>query len=280
MANGLLINRQLVSVPDVKVVGPREVPWNYLPDGDSRPRTAGDGSPIWCRQWFLHKTIADDPEVIEPGAGPSDGAQRTITGWQREWAQTIGAGKYRGAALVTSHDGVVYQLVDLALTETFHATVSNPYSVGQEVCELPGGKSYQAAMDSTVACVITGCEAMGIQLQMPKLGSYTGHPITRMLHGGPDMVGVFGHRDNTEERGRWDPGDELFEMLAQAGVEQFDFAAGEDRKVWSERQTDLNAMLGKKLGKPLTCDGVPGPATRAALALAGYRSGIYALGMA
>jgi hypothetical protein len=103
---------------------------------------------------------------------------------------------------------------------------------------------------------------------MPKLGSYTGHPIPRMTDGGPDMVGIFGHRDNTERRGKWDPGELVFQALAKAGVEQFDFAHGEDRDVWTKRQ--------KKLG--IAADGVPGPGTVVALKKAGYKDGIWALG--
>jgi hypothetical protein len=84
------------------------------------------------------------------------------------------------------------------------------------------------------------------------------------------MVGIFGHRDNTERRGRWDPGEVVFQMLAARGVEQFDFAAGEDLEVWAKRQRELG----------ITADGVPGPGTVAALKAAGYVDGIWALGEA
>ena len=230
--------------------------------------------PTWCRQLTLHKTIADDPEKVLAGAGPRGGALATIVTWAEE--KTVD-----GAHGVLDYDGTLLQLADLATQATNHATASNHWSAGFEMKELPGGGVYQATLDAMVAVTIAAARALGIQLQMPRLGSYTGHPIPRMNEkgttpGGPDMVGVFGHRDNTERRGHWDPGDVIFQMLAAAGVEQFDFAAGEDLEVWARRQKLLNVQHGAQL----TCDGVPGPATVAALKAAGYRDGIWALGQA
>jgi peptidoglycan hydrolase-like protein with peptidoglycan-binding domain len=139
--------------------------------------------------------------------------------------------------------------------------------------EKPGGGVYEATLDTAVKVCIATCRALGIQLQMPKLGTYTGHPIPCMSDegktpGGPDTIGIFGHRDNTERRGRWDPGEAVFQRLAALGVEQLDFAAGEDREVWASRQ--------RALGLP--ADGIPGPGTVAALKAAGYTDGIWALG--
>ena len=265
---GLLINGQSYDVDGVLVVGQHENGWAHLSPGDCRPRAPGE----WIRQYTLHKTIADDPEQVLDGVGPPGGAERTVTGWQEEFA---GSHRFAGAALTTDHDGTVFCLCDLATVETFHATVSNAWSIGHETCELPGGRVYQAALDATCRVAMYACQIMGIQLQVPKLGSYTGHPIKRMLEGGPDMVGIFGHRDNTEARGRWDPGDTLFQMLVARGCEQFDFASGEDRDVWGQRQRNLNEQYG--LG--LTEDGVPGPKTVAALKQLGYTGGIWALGI-
>lgn len=266
--SGLLVRGQVTPVAGVTIVGPHDAPWNHLSPGDCVARA----SAAWLRQWFLHKTIADDPEKIIDGVGPPGGAQRTITNWQTEFAAKH---RYAGAAVVTGHDGIVACLCDLVLTETFHATVSNAWSVGHETCELVGGGVYRVALNSTVKTCLAGCAATGIQWQMPKLGSYTGHPIPRMIDGGPDMVGIFGHRDNTEERGRWDPGDAVFQMLSYY-VEQFDYAAGEDKDVWGARQRVLN----KQLGSRLTEDGVAGPATTSALRAAGYRQGIWMMGKA
>lgn len=94
-------------------------------------------------------------------------------------------------------------LCDLVSSETFHATVSNAFSMGFEMAELAGGGVYQATLDTAVKATLAIAEATGVQLQVPTLGSYNGHPLRRMLDGGTTCVGVFGHRDNTEDRGRW-----------------------------------------------------------------------------
>lgn len=266
-AGGLLMAGLVVPVPGVTVIGPHDLPWAFLSPGDYRVR------PGLPSQVMLHKTIADDPELVLPGYGPAGGAERTARYWQERLPDGREA-EYSAAQLVTGHDGVVACLADLVRCEAYHATVSNPYSIGIETCELPGGKVYAAALQATVATVLTIVEHLGIQLQVPSR-TYNGHPMKRMLDGGRDMIGVFGHRDNTERRGRWDPGDRLFQMLAAAGAERFDFDAGEDRQVWRARQVTLVAK-----GYKLEVDGIPGPATTAALKAEGYRGGVYALGKA
>jgi hypothetical protein len=258
---GLLMAGYIVPVPGVTVIGPHEREWSHLDPGDYRARQRVP------TQIMLHKTIADDPEQIVPGAGPAGGAERTARYWQE--LNPDGSEKvYSGAHIVIGHDGVVACLADLVYAEAYHATVSNPFSIGIEICELVGGRSYEAAMNAAVAVVFTIAEHLGIQLQMH--AGYTGHPLRRMLGGGRDMIGIFGHRNNTERRGRWDPGDRIFEMLRAKGVENFDFDSYDDIAAWKQRQ----AMLG------VVADGLPGPKTRAALQAAGYRSGIYALGKA
>lgn len=225
MSGGLLVGGELVPLDGVDVIGPHDAAWAHLDAGDCRPRR---GRP---QQLILHKTIADDVERIIPGRGPAGANQRTAEFWQHDPAHS-------GAHLVTGHDGTVACLADLVLVEAYHATVSNPYSIGFETCEVPGGGVYQAALEATLMTTIAICEAVGIQLQIPKR-TYNGHPMKRMLDGGRDMVGVFGHRDNTEARGRWDPGDILFGLLVARGAELFDFDAHEDIEVWRARQEDL-----------------------------------------
>lgn len=252
--SGLLIHNAIVPVPGLTILGPHDEPWVACPAYAMRT--------TWVRQWILHKTIADDPERLVGDRGPIGGDMQTIQGWR---------GGVDGAHLVVGYDGRVCCLADLALLETYHATVSNAWSVGLEMKEQPGGGVFQATLDAAVAVTLAGCRALGIQWQMPRRGTYTGHPIPRMIHGGPDMVGIFGHRDNTERRGHWDPGDLVFTRLAEHGVEEFDFARGEDRTVWTARQRAIGM-------RPEQCDGIPGPATVAALKAAGYVDGIWALG--
>jgi hypothetical protein len=112
-------------------------------------------------------------------------------------------------------------------------------------------------------------EALGIQRQIPD--AYHGRPLKRLIAGGADVVGIVGHRDVTAYRGAGDPGDAIFERLATAGYEAWDFDARVDLTTWRLRQRKLNADR----GAGLRVDGVPGPATARALAEAGYPAGLW-----
>lgn len=266
---GLLVDGHAVDVEGVTIVSPGDDPNCILTQGkDWKPRTNRP------HQIILHKTIADDPERVISGAGPAGGAEKTALFFLHSDGKVM---TYRnaGAHIVIGEDGIAWNLADLVTAEVFHATVSNLYSIGIESREVVGGGVYQATLESMVAIVIAICRATGIQFQVPRL-PYKGHPMRRMIGGGPDMIGVFGHRDNTEDRGRWDPGDVVFALLRQRGALPFDFDAGEDLVFWKGVQKDL-AMRGLYHG-PI--DGIPGHGTTEGLRADGYRDGIYALGRA
>lgn len=262
---GLLIDGAIVPVDGVTIIGPHDAAWSHLSPGDCRPR---QGRP---HQVIVHRTIGDDPDHVLLGKGPSNndagGAARTAQFWLDDPAHSA-------AHIVIGLDGTVACLADLVRVEAYHATVSNAYSIGIELHEQPGGVLYQAQLDALVAVVKAICEHVGIQLQVPN--GYTGHPLKRMLDGGRDCIGVFGHRDNTEQRGHWDPGDAAMQALIDAGAHPFDFDKMADVAWWMAVQQDLAA---RKLYSG-AIDGVPGPATTAALRADGYRGGVYALGKA
>lgn len=265
--NGLLIAGRVVPVEGVTVIGPHDAAWSHLDPGDGRPRTR------WPSFVILHKTKADNPEKIAPGLGPIGRAERTAEYWQRLLAD--GSEEQHSGAPVVIDGHVVACLADLVYFEGYHGNQANERSIGIEHYEEADATTFQGTWDNAVPTWLAIAEACGIQLQFPKLGTYRG-PMDRFRNGGRDLVGFFGHRDVTSSRGRWDPGDYAFELLErELGAEAFDFTAGEDLRVWEQRQLELNAK-----GHKLVVDGVPGPATTAALKLEGYRSGIWALGRA
>lgn len=256
---GLLINGQLVQVEGVQTLSPNETPWAHLSREDFTTRTNRPQMAI------LHKTIADDPEHALPGDPPTagaGGAEYTAEAWQQDPRSS-------GAQLITGHTGITVCLADLSKTCAWHGNQANLLSYGHELKEVKGGGYYPAAMRAMVAVTLRATRTLGIQWQCPK--TYTG-PLTRFRNGGSNLVGIFGHRDITPQRGRWDPGEDVFHALEQLHVEPFDFAAGEDLDVWASRQRWL-ASLGFYHGG---IDGIPGPATTAALRAAGFPNGIFA----
>lgn len=260
MNAGLLIDGEIVLVPGVEVIGPHIAAWAHLSPGDGRPRSNRPTKAI------LHKTKADDPERIAPGAGPEGRAQRVASFWQNDPTHS-------GAHIVI--DGhCVACLADLVRIEAYHANQANASSIGIEHYEEQDATTYQLTYDNAVHVWRTIAETCGIQLQFPKLGTYKNKPLTRFADGGSTLVGFFGHRDVTDRRGHWDPGDYIFELLEhELGAEGVDFEAGEDRDLWVPRQEELIAK-----GYNLVADGIPGPKTTQALKLEGYRGGVFALG--
>lgn len=269
--SGLLIDGRSVPVPGFEILSPHEIDWVDLDEHDSRPR---DNRP---QQAILHRTIADDPEVVLAGRGPAGGDEDVARMWHKDL-------KSSGAQLVTSCSGRTACLVDLCRFAAWHDSnyVSNLLAYGHEMKEVKGGGVYQATYDACleITLVATGggyydengerVGGLGIQWQCPI--RYDGKPLKRFANGGLDLVGIFGHRDVTSERNRHDPGDLIFGMLRARGVEAFDFAAGEDLDVWGNRQRWL-AREGLYTGK---IDGIPGPKTTKALQHLGYPGGIFA----
>lgn len=258
---GLLVAGELVPVPGLTVIPPAShggPSWAALNPGDYRARPTS-----WVRQVILHTTKGTWPQHVAPGAGQPGRAQVVADFWR-------GDPQHSAAQLVVDLDGSVVCLCDLARVMAYHAEGSNPWSVGIEMYQLSDGGIYDATLAATAVLVQALCGHLGIPEQMPD--RYQGEPLQRMEtgagaqrrnHGGPDCVGVFGHRHNTGNRGRGDPGDEIF---ARLDFEAFDYDAGQDLAVGRLRQRVLNG-----LGEHLTVDGVCGPASIAAMRRRGFQ---------
>lgn len=225
---------------------------------DYRPRHTR-----WVRSICLHTTKgipggADlRPQVIKPGLGaPMNAGERDAHCW-------AGDGRPAAAHITVDFDGAIYQHADLLTVAAYHAGSVNEVSIGIEIYQGSDAGLYQGQLDAVVRLVDWLTARFGIQRQIPD--AYHGGPILRLEAGAEDFVGVFGHRDCSATRGQGDPGDAVFAALAAAGYEQFDIGAGADIARWKVRQAQLG----------LPADGIPGPATVAALAARGMPSGIW-----
>ena len=257
--SGLLVNGVEHPVAGLVIVNSNDAAWCRLDPKDFEKRPTP-----WVRQIILHTTKGNSPQHILPGRGPGGRARRTADFWRNDTTPSA-------AHIVIDNDGTVACLCDLATTEAYHATVSNPWSIGIEMYQEANNGVHEAVYAAAVKLVPALCKIFGIQFQIPRL-PYRNEPLRRMIDGGEHCVGVFGHRNNTGRRGHGDPGDEIFARLAAIGAEWFDHDAEEDLATWKDRQRALNHA-----GSKLTIDGVPGPRTVTALASNGYAHGIWAL---
>lgn len=254
--SGLLLAGIVFPVAGVTIIGPHEKSWSHLSPGDCRKRR---GRP----QMFVgHTTKGVWPQRIVDELGPAGRAQRTAEMW-------IGDPTYSGAHGVTGSDGVAACLADLILTCAYHATYANDRAIGWEIYQEAGGVIHRAALVNTAKIADEVAERAMIPRQFPRR-RYNGAPLARLsgTDGGPTCYGFFGHRDQTDRRGRGDPGDAYYEELEALGFEGLDFEAGEDLEIWRKRQALLNAM-----GENLKVDGLPGVMTIQALRRRGFRDG-------
>lgn len=282
---GIPINGQLISVPGLHIVPPAGFggpDWCTLGPEDGRQRPTS-----WVRQLMPHTTGGKWPQLVRPGAAPGGHARIVADMWR---GKDGGGGErvYSGAHADIDFDGAIYFFADLARVTAFHGEGSNPWSIGIEMSTHPDGSIQGATLDAFVglAAALTWSGIgpvnglFSIPFQMER-GPYRNKPLARMETGagklisrggtrdntgGPNVVGILGHRDNTSERGRGDPGDEVWKRLAAVACEGLDYHGDEDLLVGKERQAALNAR-----GARLTVDGVFGPASATAMQRFGFR---------
>jgi hypothetical protein len=275
MIGALLIAGRNVLVPGVTVIppAPNGPSWCSLAVGDYRLRHTS-----WVRQLVIHSTGGHWPQPIIPGAGPAGHARQIADMWSG--ADRCGGDQVHSAAqIIVDFDGSIACLCDLAHVAAYHAEMSNDWSIGIEMSTRPDGAIYQATIDATVKLVPVLCEAIGIPFQIHS-ASYHNEPLLRMEEtvrvngrpqrkqfGGPDAIGIFGHRDNTSQRGRGDPGDAIYEALHAAGAEALDYSTGEDLRVGAARQAWLVSN-----GAKIMIDGLIGPVSLSAAKRQGFRS--------
>lgn len=258
---GLIIAGRQVPVGGIAILNANDRPWCRLhPDDYTMRRTT------WARAVVLHSTGGNWPQAVRPGAGVRGHAQQIAEMWSgcdRGGGERI----HSGAHLVVDYDGTVACLADLQYHAAYHATTVNDHTIGIEMCTMLDGSIYQATLDATVQLTVGEgglCELMDIPQQV-HIAPYRGDPVPRLAAGGQTAVGIYGHRDQSNQRGRGDPGDRIYELLVEAGAEPLNYGLAEDLSIGKARQLALNALASRRgeTWSPLTVDGLIGPASLA-----------------
>lgn len=149
--------------------------------------------------------LSDAPSV------PSDRAER----YARYQASTTRDVSWH---LTVDTDGTVVQSADVASWTCWHATAVNGWTVGVEMVQEADGTLYRPQLAAVVALCDLLCARLGIDRRVP---ARAGVPIVGVVprltgHDGP-WSGVFGHRNQTTNRGPGDPGSHVFLALMAAG---------------------------------------------------------------
>lgn len=260
MGSGVIIAGKREQIPGIDCE-------NYLDNPVLRLRKGEDfraRKTTWIRQIILHTTKGlpsgdnETEQDIRPGLGPSMNAGERCANW---WSKSP---ESAGAHLVIDHDGAVCCCCDLLLEAAMHARHANETSIGLEIYQGRQAELYEGQLEVVVRLVDYLTRRFGIQRQVPN--RYVG-PVARLVDDVSDVVGVLGHRDLANNRGRGDPGSKIFYMLFAAGYEDMNYEVREDLDVWRRRQRDVLRM-----SKP---DGVPGPHTVHALRSFGKPHGLW-----
>lgn len=262
--SGLVIKGKQVEVPGLEITNWFDNPKLRLrPGQDCRARHV-----TWVRGIVLHTTKGipggtdQRPQVLRPGLGPNIQAEEKTARW---WSTSP---LQSGAHFVVDTDGSVGCLADAARETAFHAGPVNEYTIGIELYQTAEAELFEGQLQAMVKLVDALTKHFSIQRQFH--APYRKGPIRRLENGGADVVGIYGHRDVTSNRGQGDPGDYPLQFLEQAGYEKFDFFRGLDKVEWKGRQLWLNSK-----GSHIDEDGIPGLSTATALKKAGYEHGLW-----
>lgn len=231
----------------------------WLDDAKVAPRVTDYGARLRRPRIICLHTVHGKLGPVRPGFKASDRAAvyaryQTRTSRAVSWDATLDT------------DGTLIWQNDPLERFCWHATAINPVSIGIECIQDDDGALYDGQLQTLVrvADLLTG--VLGIQRQMPWIGSGVPRGVRPRLdeHGpakGANWVGMCAHFMVTTSRGL---GDTLppFEYFARAGYEKFDYDAGSDLATWKIRQRAAGMP-------PSEQDGIALTKTRAALAASG-----------
>jgi hypothetical protein len=238
----------------------------YVTDKKKRERV--------CRGIVCHTHEGVLGELLE-GLGPNTTMDERLAMYQTQTDRIV------SWDWTQDQNGDVTWQNDPLVDYTFHGNQVCDVTVGFELIqkvrrnskgEVVGGDLYSGQIAAAVLMIDFITARLGIQRQIPwdkKRNRPVRGVVGRIAAGGGDVVGIYGHRNITTNRGAGDPGDAIFFALRDAGYELFDLNTEEDLKTWKLRQQQLGFTDLKDL------DGVPLTKTVAALKNKGHRHGMW-----
>ncbi len=243
----IIVSGRPVDCPSVTVKSWRDNPaWHLTAGEDRSPRRAVDGRKD-VQIVVLH-TTQGVVGPLKPGRGPFvDPATKTF----KYWAD---AEKHSGAHFWVGPDGTVVQAADAREEQTPHASVGvvNNLSVGIEIFQSAGGVLYESQMYATVALV--DCLTRIFNIARVYQWPYQGRPIAQIV-AAKNFVGICGHRDTTVNRGKGDPGDQIYNYLHAAGYRAQNFATP-DTATWVARAGGSSVLGASRPGDPIGMAGI------------------------
>ena len=255
----LILNGEQVPTPGLETI-------SWLDDPAVPQATDFYERKLWIRAIVIH-TVKGINGPLKPGKKDSKRAEtyaqyQANTSRQVSWDYTVDT------------DGTIIVSNDPIKRATWQAGSVNEFTLGIEMVQDNDGSVYEFQMETMVKfldklIVELADRDHPVQRQVPM--TTDGKPVRGVIQRIQDpsqarkVVGIYGHRNQTTDRGVGDPGDHIFQYLMRAGYKGFNFDGGEDVTFWKSVQT--------RLGLP--ADGIPGRDVQKALKKAGYAHGLY-----
>lgn len=241
----IIINGKKYEIPGIKTKSwVDDSKTKYVTDKDKRERA--------IRAIVCHTHKGERGKVI-PGIGPDTTIDEKLALYQ------VVTDRYVSWDYTIDGNGDITCQNDPAVDYTWQATTVNPFTLGFEMIQVHNnGDLYESELDSAVLLIDFLTYTLGIQRQIPwnkKKNEPNLKQIKRLLDGGTDVVGIYGHVNQTANRGEGDPGPGIFIKLKEAGYELFDYDKEEDLNTWKERQKNLGFQ-------EKDCDGIALSKTR------------------
>lgn len=265
----IVLNGLKIATPGLETVSWLDDP--HVPQAtDGSPRTK------WIRAIVLH-TVHGKIGALKAGFKASTRAEayakyQANTSRDVSWDYTIDT------------DGTIIVSNDPLKKFTWQATSVNPFTLGIEFVQDDDGAVYSGQMDAGVKfldfltrelakaghpvprCVPVTAEGKPVKAEGKPVKGVI--PRIAKADTAASVCGIYGHRNQTTNRGPGDPGDHIFNALLAAGYKGFHYETGQDLDFWKGIQQQLG-ITGS------SADGVPGRATQEKLMAAGHKYGLW-----